>query len=386
MPILPLSVLVLDSDLRSLNFFSTYLSKRGFVMVVSSSAKEAYITALRDRPDAIIFDTQIGDMPSSEFVKRLRGDRRTAATLLIALSSKSDDIEMGELMTAGCNEYLAKSPDAIPKLVEILSARQGTDQKPTSTRQGGLLAVFLSAKGGTGTSSLCANLAHVVARSQPELDVCVMDMVLPLGSIASIVGYDNEFSLVQASAYDPDKVDGEYLRRHISPLENWDFRLVAGAHDPEAANTVDATRIPTLIRAARQAFDVTFVDLGRSLSRISLPIILEADAVAMVVATDLATATLTRTVLDYLQLKGFDMHRAYPILNRAVGLEGLSKSDAERILGLEIQATIPFMMGNFTLANNQHLPVMQRFPNDTAAMMLEQISHQLIQIARRGRQ
>jgi Flp pilus assembly CpaE family ATPase len=381
----PLSILVLDSDPRSLNFFATYLSKRGFAVTLSTSIKEGYITALRDHPDVVIFDANNGDMPALEFIKRLRNDRRTASTIQIALSSKVNDTELGSFLAAGCNEYLAKAPETIAKLMEIFAAHQGIPTQNTSPRQGGLLIVFLSAKGGTGTSSLCANLAHVAARTHPNLDVCVMDMVLPLGSIASTVGYDGEFGLVQASAEAPEAVDGDYLRRHISPLENWGFRLVAGASNPETANSVDATRIPTLIRAARQAFDVTFVDLGRSLSRISLPIILEADVVAIIIATDLATVSLSKTVWDYLQAKELDTQRAYPILNRAVGLEGLSKSDAERILGLQIQSTIPYMMGNFTLANNQHLPVTQRFPNDTAAMMLEQISNQLLEIAHQGR-
>jgi len=161
--------------------------------------------------------------------------------------------------------------------------------------------------------------------------------------------------------------------------------LLAGPADPEAASKVDASRIPALIRASRQAFDITLVDLGRSLSRISLPIILEADVVALIMAADLSTATLSRTVWDYLQTQGLQHQRVYPILNRVIGPEGLSKSDSERLLGLQIQATIPYMMGNFSLANNQHLPVLQRFPNDTAAMMVSQISRDMIRIARQGR-
>ena len=59
------------------------------------------------------------------------------------------------------------------------------------------------------------------------------------------------------------------------------------------------------------------------------------------------------------------------------------KSDAERIIGMQIQATVPYMGGNLTLANNQHLPVLQKMPNDTAAMMLDQISRQILEIARK---
>ena len=50
--------------------------------------------------------------------------------------------------------------------------------------------------------------------------------------------------------------------------------------------------------------------------------------------------------------------------------------------GLSIQATIPYMGGNFTLANNQHIPALQKMPDDTAALMLDQIARQVLATAR----
>jgi Flp pilus assembly CpaE family ATPase len=71
-------------------------------------------------------------------------------------------------------------------------------------------------------------------------------------------------------------------------------------------------------------------------------------------------------------------------MNRAVGLEGLGKSDAERIMGIPIQETVPYMGANFSLANNQHLSVLQKMPNDTAAMKLDQIARQILETARKA--
>jgi MinD superfamily P-loop ATPase len=48
--------------------------------------------------------------------------------------------------------------------------------------------VFLSAKGGTGTSTLCANLATYIQQTNTESRVVVADLVLPIGSMGSIVG------------------------------------------------------------------------------------------------------------------------------------------------------------------------------------------------------
>ncbi len=385
-----LSVLVIDGDPRSLNFLSTLLVQQGHSVQAASQGKEGYVSALRDHPDIIVFDPAMSDMTAVEFLRKLRADRRTSSALCVALPSVSDPAQMADLMAAGCSEYMVKGQETIEKLVALIAGLhpqvQETQPMPgvkKKSQQGGLLAVFLSAKGGTGTSSLCANIAQNIAITQASLDVAVMDMVMPIGSIGSLTGYQGEFSLVTAAAYSLEDLNGQYLRQSIAPLPNWGFRLLAGAPDPESANAVDASHIPVLVRAFRQAFDVTFVDLGRSLSRISLPIILEADVVVIVTGADLSTVTLTQVMWNYLQLKGLDSQRVYMLMNRAVGLEGMGKSDAERIIGMQIQATVPYMGGNLTLANNQHLPVLQKMPNDTAAMMLDQISRQILEIARK---
>ena len=108
------------------------------------------------------------------------------------------------------------------------------------------------------------------------------------------------------------------------------------------------------------------------MSKISLPIIEEADLIALVLGTDLSTVSLTKKLWEFLGEQGVAPAKVFAILNRAVGLEGLTKMEAEKILGIEIKLMVPYMMGNFTLANNQHVPILTKFPLDTASMVLKQ--------------
>lgn len=74
----------------------------------------------------------------------------------------------------------------------------------------------------------------------------------------------------------------------------------------------------------------------------------------------------------------------FPILNRAVGLEGLSKGEVERMLGLGVRLTVPYAMSNFTLANNQHMPIITKFPSDTFATVLKQAAIEISQMVIRA--
>lgn len=385
-----LSILLIDEDLPSRNYMGSLLSRQGYSVQAVSSGKEGYIAALRDKPDIIIFDIDLTDIPVKDLVGKLRSDRRTAGALCIALTTASNSSQADAILEAGCHRFFVKNQESVDQLLTLLAAplplETGILKKQAP---GGLVGVFLSAKGGMGTSSICANVAQNISTTFPEIDVAVMDLVFPIGSISSIVGYDllskpDDFNLQTAASIPPTKLNAKVLQKALLPLENWRFRFLAGSPDPEIAGKIESENLLAVTRVFRQAFGLTLIDLGRSLSNVNLSIIQEADVVVIVTNTDLATIKLTQSVWQYLQRKGISAQRVYMMINRSMGLEGLSKSDAERILGLEIRATTPHLGGTFALANNQHLPILVKLPNDTAAMLIKQISREIVETARRN--
>ena len=61
-----LSILLIDEDARTRNYLGALLSKQNYLVQTLSSGKEGFITALRDRPDVIILDAGLSDMPAAE--------------------------------------------------------------------------------------------------------------------------------------------------------------------------------------------------------------------------------------------------------------------------------------------------------------------------------
>ncbi len=377
----PISVLVIDGDAASRNYLTVMLRKSGYTVLSASLGREGLISAWKDQPDIIILDPVLPDMPGLDLVNRLRQDRRTSKVPCVALSSQQDAQDMNALLAAGCNEYMPKSSQALPRLLEFIPRLlRGESALP---RKRGILAAFLSAKGGTGTSSMCANIAMCLGSEKIETRVAVMDLVLPIGSIAGIVGYDERLNLVTAAMQDPAQTTAAFFRDNLPRVPNWYFHLLAGSPDPESANQLAVNRLDGILNAILESYDYVLVDMGRALSRISLPIIQKADVVVLIVGTDLSTAILTKTVWEYLKNQGVDQRRLYPLQNRAVGLEGMTKTELEQMTGLQIRLTMPYMSGNFTIANNRHEPVVAKFPSDSSALTLKQAA---IQIAELGQQ
>jgi len=161
--------------------------------------------------------------------------------------------------------------------------------------------------------------------------------------------------------------------------------LLSGSPDPESSNYLNVARIWDIVASIKLAYDYVLIDLGRSLSKISLPLIQHADLLTLIVSTDMSSVSLNRTLLDYLKAKGVKETAIYTILNRAIGLEGVSKPDAERILNVPIKAAIPYLGGNFAVANNQHQPYSSKFPKDTASVVLMEAAKEMASLAEKLR-
>lgn len=381
-------ILILDENSSSRKFLAATLREKQFTILEADSGKEALIIAWRDSPDLILFDPVLTDIKEDEFIRKLRGDSRSSTIHLIALSSDPSPTRKEACLKAGANEYLIKSAQALPALEESLGRLFRVEAPPAGSEgQGdrGLLIVFLSAKGGTGTSSLCSNLAMNIKQSQPDARVVVADLILPIGSIGQIVGYRGNLNLVSVADLPASQTNAEYFRKNLPVPERWQFQLLAGSPDPEHGNALKGERVEQIVDALRSAFDIIILDLGRSLSRISLPLIQKADLLSLIVSTDQSTIQLTKTVWDYLQGQGVDHQKIYAILNRAVGLEGLTKAEAEQIIGITIKTTMPYMGSNFALANNLNQPITTKYPTDTASIIFKETAGDMIRLARRLR-
>jgi CheY-like chemotaxis protein/MinD-like ATPase involved in chromosome partitioning or flagellar assembly len=374
------NILVIDGDFASRNYLALALQKEGHHILQASSGKEGLISAWRDRPDLIIADPLMADLTAEQLAGRLRSDARTTKVPLIALSSDTNPGRARSCKDAGFNAYLVKNAQVLPSLIETVNRLLGGPV--VVAKEGGYSMVFLSAKGGTGTSSLCANIAMNIADAQPETQVVVVDMVLPIGSIAGIVGYVSDQNLVTISEQPAAETTPEYFRNALKEIDVWRFHLLAGSTDPDQSNELVIGRIGDIVSILKSTYDFVLLDLGRGLSRISLPLIEHADLIAMIVGSDLSSVNLSKIVWDYLQARDVQAASVYAFLNRSIGFEGLTKPEAEKIIGLPIKSVLPFLGANLAMANDQHQPYSVKFPRDTASIVLREAARQMVSLAK----
>src|SRR5512133_110983 len=230
-----ITVLVIDADEANRNFLAQLLHKKNYKVIHAATGEDGMRLVDEAEPNIVIFDTKLPDMKSMELIERLQHHPSVFGIPCVVLSSHSDPEEMQACLQAGCAEYYIKSGMVMMTLVDAIPRLLVEGKRLHKKREKGALVVFLSAKGGTGTSSLCANIATSMANHLPQSTVVVADLVLPIGSIASLVGVADE-----AEA----KITQDYLGNNLPVPLHWIFHVLPGAPDPETAINLQVGHIP----------------------------------------------------------------------------------------------------------------------------------------------
>ena len=101
------------------------LERRGFEVLVARDGRAGVEAAREHLPDLILLDLGLPVLDGWEAVRLLKGDERTRAIPIIALSAHAMEGDRTRALAAGCDDYDTKPVDLVRLLgkVEALLAR-----------------------------------------------------------------------------------------------------------------------------------------------------------------------------------------------------------------------------------------------------------------------
>jgi DNA-binding response OmpR family regulator len=106
-----MNILIADDDRIQTLMLSTRLKAKGFDVVVAYDAIQAYATAIRSRPDAIILDIQMPGGTGVAVLKHLKASSKTNQIPVIVLTGTIDPSEEPRLRELGVAQTLYKPVD-----------------------------------------------------------------------------------------------------------------------------------------------------------------------------------------------------------------------------------------------------------------------------------
>ena len=110
-------ILLVEDNEKNMKLLRDVLTAKGYRVLEATSGEEAVEVSLAERPQLVLMDVQLPGIDGLEALRRVRGDARTAAIPVLALTAQAMEGDRERFLAAGFDGYLAKPVD----LVELLA-------------------------------------------------------------------------------------------------------------------------------------------------------------------------------------------------------------------------------------------------------------------------
>ena len=102
------TVLIIEDNPANMRLATFLLESEGHTVIGASDAEAGLAVARDDHPDLVLMDIQLPGMDGLEAVALLKGDARTRAIPVIALTALAMKGDEERIRAAGCDGYIAK--------------------------------------------------------------------------------------------------------------------------------------------------------------------------------------------------------------------------------------------------------------------------------------
>lgn len=104
-------VLVVEDNDKNMKLFRDVLEASGFGTLAATTGEQAVDVARTQRPALVLMDVQLPGIDGVEALALLRGDERTAAIPVLALTAQAMRGDRDRFSAAGFDGYLSKPID-----------------------------------------------------------------------------------------------------------------------------------------------------------------------------------------------------------------------------------------------------------------------------------
>jgi two-component system phosphate regulon response regulator PhoB len=114
-------VLIVDDERDLAELIDFNLRAAGFTTRVASTGDAALLAAREQRPDVVLLDVMLPDMPGTEVCRQLRAGAQTRDVLVVMLTAKAEEADRVRGFEVGADDYVTK-PFSVRELVLRLKA------------------------------------------------------------------------------------------------------------------------------------------------------------------------------------------------------------------------------------------------------------------------
>jgi pilus assembly protein CpaE len=288
-------------------------------------------------PDVLFLDVGSNLSAGVRFVAAITG--RLPGLNVVAAGGEVAVDELLQLIRAGVSGYLRR-PFSREEVAQVcanslrkLTPKQPDGDAPDVVESSHVIALF-APKGGTGVSTLAANLAVHIGRATSKRTL-LLDLSAELGTSAVLMGVEARYSyldVVDSLQRMDERLLGTFLEEHESGV-----RVLASPADASTARHVSPESVAAIVRLMRRHFEHVVVDVGRAtLDASAMKAIELADERIVVATPELPTLRNVKQTLSKMPRRESGTPAVRVVVNRYEEGLSLPPKEIERAVGLPV--------------------------------------------------
>ena len=225
--------------------------------------------------------------------------------------------------------------------------------------QAARLIALLAPNGGSGSSTIAANLATALAKDHKSAGL--IDLKLEAGDLSALMDLKPTFTLSDLCR-NASKLDRVMFERSLVKHSSG-VGLLAAPHHLEDIGLIKPEGVAQALLLARASFPFVVVDLDHSFREEQRVVLRQADQVLVPFRLDFASLRNVRRTLEHLDGLDVGSKKVLLIVNRYGQAHEVPAAKAEEALGRKIAHYIPEDPKAVNRANNHGIPVVIEAPS-----------------------
>ncbi len=339
------------------------------------SGKEGIQLSQELDPDVVLMDINMPDIDGIAATEAIR--QHSPHIQVVILSVQGDQNYMRRAMLAGARDFLTKPPMGDELVSAVRRGGEMAHIERSKNKQGraaavspamshgslagtmgflqGKIIMVYSPKGGTGCTTIAANLA--IALHNEDTRVVLVDANLQYGDVAMFFNVQGKNTILdiapRVQELDPDIVEDVMIKHEGSGIH-----ILGAPQRPEQAEKVTTDQFSRVLTYLRELYSYVVVDTSSILTDVVLSVIDISDAIILVTTQDIPAVKNARLFLDLLQTMGIDRERIVFVMNKYDKRIGITPDRISENLKQKVHAVIPLDERVVIPAVNRGVPFM----------------------------
>ena len=210
--------------------------------------------------------------------------------------------------------------------------------EPIATVEQSRIIVVASPRGGTGKSTVAANVAVALAKAAP-LQTVLVDLDLQFGDAGTLLNLNPVHSV--ADAFESTAALDNLILKTFLTVHSSGFYVLCGSESPTVSDKVSADQVTHLLQQLSSQFRYVVVDTSSGLNECTMTAIESASDLVLVSTMDLANTRAMRKEIALLAGRDLLPASRHVVLNFADRHSGVGVREIESALGLPVDVVVP---------------------------------------------